>query len=116
MQAITKPTTGVEHRHLDQYQRLVEAEKRQAGKGKLSGVTMTPLEVDLLGIPGERWFYRDGIEITAGLKKAIIAYAVKLAREDYMQARLEKKRVHLGLSFEDLGVTVGAALDSAGIR
>ncbi len=33
-----------------------------------------------------------------------------------MQARLEKKRVLLGLSLEDLGVTVGAALASAGVR
>ena len=116
MQAITKPATGVEHRHWDQYQKLVEAARRQAGKGTLSGVTMSPLEADLVGIPGGRWFYRDGREITAGLKKAFVAYAAKLAREAYMQARLEKKRVHLGLSFEDLGVTVGGAMASAGVR
>ncbi len=116
MQAIVKPATGVEHRHWDQYQRLVEAVRRQAVKGKLSGITMTPLEADLVGIPGGRWFYRDGRETTAGLKKAFVAYATKLAREAYMQARLEKKRIHLGKSFEDLGVTVGATLASAGVR
>ena len=116
MQAIAKPTPGVEHRRWDQYQKLVEAAKRQVTKGKLCGVMMTPLEADLVGIPGGRWFYRDGPEITAGLKAAFVAYAAKLAREAYMQARLEKKRVHLGLSFDDLGVTVGAAPDSAGVR
>ncbi len=116
MQAIAKPTAGTEHRHWDHYQKLVEAAKRQAGKGKLSRVTMLPLEVDLAGIPGGRWFYRDGREITAGLKKAFVAYTAKVAREAYMEARLEKKRVFLGLSLDDLGVTVGAALASAGVR
>jgi hypothetical protein len=116
MQAIAKPAIGTEHRHWDNYQKLVEAAKRQAVKGKLSGVTMLPLEEDLAGIPGGRWFYRDGREITAGLKKAFVAYTAKLAREAYMQARLEKKRVLLGLSLDDLGVTVGAALASAGVR
>jgi hypothetical protein len=77
---------------------------------------MLPLEVDLAGIPGGRWFYRDGREITAGLKKAFVEYSAKLAREAYMEARLEKKRVFLGLSLDDLGVTVGAALASAGVR
>ena len=116
MQAMAKPAVGAEHRHWDQYQRLVEAARRQASKGALSSTIMAPLETDLMGIPGGRWYYRDGSEITAGLKKAFLAYAAKLAREGYMQARLEKKRVHLGLSFEDLGVTVGASLTSAGVR
>jgi hypothetical protein len=58
----------------------------------------------------------DGREITAGLKKAFVAYAAKLAREEDMQARLlEKKRIYLGLSLEYFGVmTVGAALTLAG--
>ena len=79
-------------------------------------MTILPLEADLAGIPGGQRFNRDGREITAGLKKAFVAYAAKLAREAYMQARLEKKRVLLRLSLEDLGVTVGAALASAGVR
>ncbi len=116
MQTIAKPAIGVEYRHWDQYQKLVEAARRQASEGKLSGVIMLPVEADLSGIPGGRWFYRDGREITAGLKKALVEYAAKLAHEAYMQARLEKKRLHLGLSLEDLGVTVGAALASADVR
>jgi hypothetical protein len=86
MQAIAKPAIGTEHRHWDHYQKLVEAAKRQAGKGTWSGVTMLPLEEDLAGIPGGQWFYRDGREITAGLKKAVVANSAKLAREAYMQA------------------------------